>query len=286
MVGVGSVLHRSVALVDNGSQEDLCEQLSIRNSENVTKHFLGFALGLLALPSTPALADPRLDEIVYSPYVQNHVFELETRYGREIGHGTLKGANTLVTEAEYGVNDRLSVALLTKVEGSPGEHRRLTKVAIETVYYLGQIPKIDVDAGLYLEIGKGANGDSDGAEAKILLAKTAGRVQGLVNIIAERPLSGPSGDTFTSYGYAVSATWRTVGNLRLGAEAFGDFGDDHDFLRHAQGAYIGPQLKWEGRPKGSPIEIGVDAGWLAAVGPDRSEARSQARIGIELEHRF
>ena len=286
MVGISFAPERSVALIDNGSQEDLCEQLSIRNSEHVTKYFLGFALGLGALPCTPAFADPRLDEIVYSPYVQNHVFELETRYGQEIGYGSLEGANTLVTEAEYGVNDRLSVALLTKVEKAPGERRRLTKVAIETVYYLGQIPKIGVDAGLYLEIGKGANGDSDGVEAKILLAKTAGRFQGLLNIIAERPLSGPSSDAFTSYGYAASATWRTVGNLRLGVEAFGDFGDDHAFLRHAQGAYVGPQLKWEGRAVGSPVEFGVDAGWLAAVGPDRGEARSQARISIELEHRF
>jgi hypothetical protein len=37
---------------------------------------------------------------------------------------------------------------------------------------------------------------------------------------------------------------------------------------------------------GSPVEIAIDAGWLAAVGPDRSEAASQARINIELEHRF
>lgn len=253
---------------------------------SVHRHLLRLAFGALALAGTPAVADPRLDEIVYSPYVENHMFELETRYGQVIGHGHEAGASTFITEAEYGVDDRLSVALLTKAEAVPGERRRLTKVAVETVYYLGQIPKIGVDAGLYLEFGKGVNGDSDGGEAKLLLAKTAGRFQGLLNIIAERPLSGPSSEQRTSYGYAASATWQTFGNLRVGAETVGDLGDSHDFLKRRLGAYVGPQIKWEGRLKGSPIELAVDAGWLAAIGADRDEGRSQARINVELEHRF
>ena len=89
-----------------------------------------------------------------------------------------------------------------------------------------------MDAGLYLEIGKGVNGESDGGEVKLLLGKTAGRFQGLLIVIAERPLSGPSTEAFASYGYAASATFRTVGNLRLGVEAFGDLGSDHGILRH------------------------------------------------------
>jgi hypothetical protein len=244
------------------------------------------AFGFAALTSSAALADPRLDEIVYSPYVENHMFELETRYGQVIGHGNDTGADTFTTEAEYGFNDRLSVALVTKFERAPGERRRLTTVGLETVYYLGQIPKIGVDAGLYLEFGKGVNGDSDGGEAKLLLAKTAGGFQGLLNIIAERPLSGPSSERFASYGYAASATWQTFGSLRIGAEALGDLGNDHAFLKHRLGSYVGPQIKWEGRLKGSPIELAVDAGWLAAIGADRDEGRSQARVSVELEHRF
>jgi hypothetical protein len=243
-------------------------------------------LGLSALLGGPALADPRLDEVVYSPYIENHMFELETRVGQEVGAGSLGGTQTDVVEAEYGFTDQLSLALVTKVEGAPGEPRRLTGVGVEGIYYLGQIPNIDVDVGLYLEATKGAGGDPDGGEAKLLLAKTEGRFQGLFNFIVERPLSGAGGTVFASYGYAASATWRTVGNLRLGAEAFGDFGDDHGFLAHPQGAYVGPQVKWEGQPQGLPFEIEIDAGWLAAVGPDRREAPSQARINLELERRF
>lgn len=250
------------------------------------KKVSNLAVVLLVVPSTPAFADPHLDSVVYSPYVEKNMFELGSRYAEEIGRGSLKGVGALVTEAEYGVSDRLSIALLTKVKNEPGQRKKLTSVAFESVFYVGQVPKVGIDAGLYLELSKGLGGDSDGGEVKLLLAKTAGRFQGLLNLIAERPLNGPSSERYASYGYAASATWRAIGNLRLGAEAFGDLGDDHRFLRGAQGAYIGPQVKWEGRPEGSPVEFAIDAGWLAPLGPNRNEGRSQARVSIELEHRF
>jgi hypothetical protein len=247
---------------------------------------LVLAVALSAALAGPALADPRLDEVVYAPYIENHMLELETRVGGELGDGSLTGAQTLVTEAEYGVNDRLSLALVTKLQRAPGESQRLTGVGVEGIYYLGQIPKLGVDVGLYLEVAKGAGGENDGGEAKLLLAKTDDRFQGLFNLIVERPFSGAPGAVFASYGYAASATWRTVGHLRLGAEAFGDFGDDHGFLRQAQGAYVGPQLKWEGKPGALPFEIELDAGWLAAVGPDRREARSQFRVNLGFGRRL
>lgn len=241
------------------------------------------ALGLAA--AAQARADPRLDEKVYAPYVLNHVAELEVRRGQEVG-GADAGEATTVLEAEYGVNDRVSLALIGGIATAPGEGSAFNSVGVEGVVYLGQIPRIGVDAGLYLEYKHGLNGESDAGEAKLLLAKTSGRFQGLLNLIVERPLGAPPGEGFASYGYAVSATWRTVGALRLGAEAFGDLGTDHGFLTGPQGAYVGPQLKWEGTPPGSPVEIDLDLGWLAAVGADRNEARSQVRLGIELERRF
>jgi hypothetical protein len=236
--------------------------------------------------SGPALADPRLDEVVYSPYIENHMFEFETRIGQEVGSGSLGNAQTIVNELEYGFSDRLSLALLTSIERAQGEAQRLTGVGLEGIYYLGQIPRIGVDTGAYLEFKKGVGGESDVGEAKLLLAKTAGRFQGLFNFIVERPFNGPPGEVYASYGYAASATWRTVGMLRLGAEAFGDFGDDHGVFNHPQGAYLGPQLKWEGKPRFLPCEIEIDAGWLGAIGPARQEASSQFRLNVELEHRF
>jgi hypothetical protein len=233
-----------------------------------------------------ALADPRLDEVVYSPYIENHVFEVETRVAQAVGPGELQGARTTVIEAEAGLNDRTSLALVTTIEREPGEADRLTGLGLEGIYYVGQIPGVGVDAGIYLEATKGFAGEPDGGEAKLLLAKTEGRFQGLFNFIIERPFNAPVGENVASYGYAASATWRAIGHLRLGAEAFGNLGDDHGFLKGDTGAYIGPQLKWEGRPHFLPVELAVDAGWLFPVGADRPEATSQFRVNLELERHF
>jgi hypothetical protein len=242
---------------------------------------LPLAAALLSV--TGAAADSRLDEKIYTPYVQNGVAELELRNARQNG-GATAGDKTTVIEGEYGLNDRLSLAVVGAVERSPDQSSRLTSIGLEAVAYVGQIPRLGVDTGAYLEYKHGLHGDDDVAEAKLLFAKTAGRFQGLLNLIAERPF-GPKGEAFASYGYAASATWKTVGLLRLGAEAFGDFGTDHG-LGGRRGAYLGPQLLWEGRPTGSPVEIEIDAGWLFPVGADRGESRNQLRLGLELERRF
>ena len=243
------------------------------------------ALAVVGLWASAAAADPRLDEVVYSPYVEAHTLELEARGAHQNG-GSLRGSTTTVTEADYGLNDRLSLALVVTHEKEGSEASRLTSVGVEAIAYLGRIPGIGVDAGLYLEYGAGQHGEANKGEAKLLLAKTDGRFQGLLNLIAERPFNAPRGEGYAAYGYAASATWRTVGRLRLGVEAFGDLGDDHGILARRQGAYLGPQVKWEGRPKGSPVSIVVDAGWLAAVGPSRQEGRTQTRLSVELERHF
>ncbi len=241
------------------------------------------AIGLMGASSV--LADPRLDEKVYSPFVQKGVGEFELRGGGEVGRGALSGAATTVWEVEYGVSDQLSVSLVAALAHASGGPTQATAIGIEAIDYLGQIPKLGIDSGLYFEYAHGLHGENDKVEGKILLAKTVGRFQGLLNLIVEKPLSAPTGEGIGSYGYAASATWRVLGHVRLGAEMFGDFGDDHMFLRH-QGAYGGPQIKWSGRPRGSPVEIEVDAGWLTPIGADRAEARGQLRLGVELERRF
>ena len=237
------------------------------------------------LSAAGAHADPRLDEKVYDPYVHNGMAELEVREAGEVGHGVLSGAATTAWEAEYGLNDRVSLALVGTITHDGGGATRMTAIGFEAVGYLEQVPRLGIDTGIYLEATRGLNGESDGFEGKLLFAKTAGRFQGLLNLIVEKPISAPAGEGFAAYGYAASATWRVVGHWRLGAEAFGDLGDDHVFLKN-QGAYIGPQIKWNGRPKGSPVEIELDGGWLAPIGANRAEAGSQLRLGVELERRF
>ena len=239
-------------------------------------------LGLALATAGSSWADPRLDEVVYSPYVEKGVTELQSRFGGERG-GPLGGQTTSVVEVEYGVTDRISLALVGAIQRPAKQGARLQFVGIEAVGYLGQA--LGVDAGLYLEYKHGLNGETDAAEAKLLLARTQGRFQALFNLIVEEPLAAPTGEGFAAYGYAASVTWRTVGNLRLGAEAFGDLGSDHAFLGR-QGAYLGPEVKWKFRPRKLPVEVVVDAGWLAAIGQDRQEASSQFRLALEFERRF
>ncbi|HLI66775.1 MAG TPA: hypothetical protein VKU90_10460 [Caulobacteraceae bacterium] len=58
-----------------------------------------------------ARADPRLDEKVYAPYVQNGLGEFEARTAGLID--PVGGAEqTTVFELEYGVSDHLSLALV------------------------------------------------------------------------------------------------------------------------------------------------------------------------------
>lgn len=234
--------------------------------------------------AAPALADPRLDEIVYTPWVQNRAFELETRQGSLLG-GAQQGAGTTVVEGEYGLNDRLSLALVGAVHNEANASSRLATLGLESVVYLGRIPGAGIDTGLYVEYNHGLNGLADVVETKLLFGKQAGRFEGLLNLILERPVGAHAAEHFASYGYAASATWRTWGRLRLGAEAFGDFGSDHRFGGR-QGVYVGPQVMWEAKPKWLPAEIEVDAGWLAAVGTDRGEANSQIKFNLEFERRF
>jgi hypothetical protein len=262
-------------------------------------------LGLALAVASAARADPRLDEKVYDPYVEPGVLEVEARTAGLIDSAPGGGESASVFEWEYGVQKHLSLALVA-VEGvQPHEGSRWRSVGVEAVVGLGRIPKIGVDSALYLEVQHGLGGEPDSVEGKLLLAKRAGRFEGLLNLIVERPLNAPGGD-FASYGYAASATWRTVGALRLGAEMLGDLGSDHSFGGR-QAAWLGPQLKWSFRPFGGAggsdadddgdedltssshrafWEVQVDAGWLAAIGPARSEAASQARLGVELERHF
>lgn len=77
--------------------------------------------------------------------------------------------------------------------------------------------------------------------AKLLVARTAGRLKGLRTLIGEAPLGAPRREGFATFGYAASVTRRTVGPLRVGVEAFGELGSDHRFPGRA-GAYVGPQI--------------------------------------------
>lgn len=232
-----------------------------------------------------AAAEPGLGGKVYDPYVRNGVTEVEIRGARLTG-GSQGGDTTTVVELEKGLNDRVSLALVGEFEKHPREDAKLDSVGLEGVVYLGQIPNLGVDTGLYLEYEQRLHNESGVGEAKLLFAKTIERFQGLLNLIAERQFTNRPGEKATEFGYAASATWEVATGLRAGAEAFGDLGTNHR-LGGRNPHYIGPTARWETRPDwlgGGELEL--QAGYLFAAGEARDYTNGQLRLNLEFERRF
>ena len=235
--------------------------------------------------SSGAVAAPGLSNKVSAPYVKKGVTEVELRAGRLTG-GPLDGEQAAIVEVEYGVNDRLSLAVLGEFEQHAGEARKLDAFAIEGVAYLGQVPGLGIDVGAYLEYEQRIHNESGVAEAKLLLAKRSGGFEGLLNLIASRPLSDRPGEHDTEFGYAAQATWAVTDTVRLGGQAFGDLGTDRAFGGR-QAHYLGPVAQWELHPlwlRGGELEF--EAAYLLPAGTARAGSDGQVRLVIEYERHF
>ena len=231
-----------------------------------------------------ARAEPGLANKVYSPYVMKGVTELELRGGRLNG-GPLDGESAAVVELEYGVSDRVSLAVLAEFEHHAGETSKLDAVAVEGVVYLGQIPGLGVDVGGYLEYEQRIHNESGVLEGKLLLAKQAAPFHALLNIIAKRALTNRPGEDDTAFGYAAQGTVDVGASVQVGLQAFGDFGTNRD-LGGRQRHYVGPVAKWEVRPSGSRGELEFEAAYLLPLGAARGSTDGQIRLAIEYERRF
>jgi hypothetical protein len=231
-----------------------------------------------------ASAEPGLANKVYSPYILNGVTEVAVRGGRLNG-GPLDGESAAIVEVEHGFSDRLSLAVLSEFEHHAGEKTKLDALALEGVAYVGQIPRIGIDVGAYLEYEQRIHNESGVLEAKLLLAKRTGSFEGLLNLILDKPLTDRPGEDDTGFGYAAQGTLDVGGNLRLGVQAFGDLGTDRHFGgRHAH--YVGPVAQWELRPAGLAGELEFEAAYLLPAGTARDDADGQLRFMVEWERRF
>lgn len=245
---------------------------------------LALAASIFTLAAGGARAEPGLGEKVYDPYVKPGTFELESRYGRLNGK-SLNGESATIVEAEYGFNERFSGAILAEFEREPGKKGRLDALAVEGVFWLGQIPGLGIDTSLYLEYEQRIHNESGVGEAKLLLGKQMGDWQVLVNLKASRPFTSVSSDRITRFGYAASVDRDVTSFARVGVEAFGDLGDDHRFGGR-QAHYIGPVVKWRLPFRKLKSELELETSYLLPMGGARREANGQARIMLEWEKRF
>jgi hypothetical protein len=238
----------------------------------------------LAWAGAAAADEPGLGNAVYTPYVKKGITEVEVRGGRLLG-GQETGDSGVVVELERGVSDRLSLALVGEFEDEPGDRRKLDSVGLEAVAYLGQIPGTGVDVGGYLEYEQRIHNESGVVEGKILLARRFGPVQGLLNLIAQQPLTNRQGEGATRFGYAAQATVDVGDNVRVGLQGFGELGTNRSFGGR-QGHFAGPVMNWEIHPRWARGELELQAAYLAPLGTARHDTDGQVRFGLEWETRF
>ena len=239
---------------------------------------------MVAGGAVQARAEPGLANQVYSPYVKKGVTELEFRGGRLNG-GALDGESAGIAELERGISDRVSLAVVAEFEHHAGGETKLDALGLEGKLYLGQIPGLGIDVGGYVEYEQRLNNESGVAEVKLLLAKQAGPFEGVMNLIARRPLTDKPGEDLATFGYAAQLTRGAGHGTRLGLQAFGDLGNEQK-LGGRQSHYLGPMIRWEGRLGGGPSELELEVAYLLPLGAARRETDGQVRMSLAWERKF
>jgi hypothetical protein len=231
-----------------------------------------------ALPAS-ALAAPGLGSKVYGTGVEQGEFELESRHAGLTG-GPDDGGWVWVGEAAYGFTDRFYGALLVEAERESGLDPEFAAVAFEGLYEVGEFGGVGL--ALYGEYEATLHGGPDAIEFKALFQRAAGRFGARLNLIAERPLEDAAEWEF---GYAAQADVEVLHDLRLGVQAFGDFGDEHGWGgRRAH--FVGPaaEVEFDDLPVEGELEVAV--GYLFAAGASRHDADGQARLTVEYKRTF
>lgn len=229
--------------------------------------------GLTAMLPTAALAGPGLGSEVYGATVTSGEFEVETRFDTLAG-GPDDGENVLKLEAAYGVSDRLRLGIQSEFEREPGLPRKAEELGIEAIYTLGKVGGVDV--ALYGEYAIGLDG-ADKLETKLLLQHRSGPLDLRFNLIAEKPLVKGAR---VELSYAAQADTAVADDIRLGVQAFGDLGTFNHLLPRAE-HFIGPVARIE--IEGLGPELGLQVGYLFAIGKARDDTKGQFRFALELE---
>ncbi len=165
-------------------------------------------------------------------------------------------------ELEYGITDRLNVALYQVYEQAADSHS-LTYVGynIELKYRIAEQNRLPVDILLYAEheestIEGGVN------EGKIILAKEIGKVSIAYNQIYEKVDNEHQGD----HGYAAGICYEIIPWLRAGIESKGSY---------THGSYAaGPTLAWTGN------RIWADIGAVFALNSKTNDREARLMLGV------
>jgi|688.fasta_scaffold271065_2 hypothetical protein len=237
------------------------------------------ALSMTAPSARASAIDP--DEVVYPAYAELGETSLEFRQGRHFGK-TLGGQAGGVVELEHNFSDLYTGSILAAWSKAPGESAKVEAISSENIFYLGVIPKLDIETAGYVEYQQGIRGQAGGVEAKALFTKRSEAFEARLNLIYERWFSAHGARNDWSYAASVDFPVRPA--LRLGAEAFGEIEQDGTWGGRTT-HLVGPVAKYtlNGVPH---VGVKFEAAYLFPVGTASRDTNGQVRLMVELEKRW
>jgi hypothetical protein len=265
-----------------------------------------FAAAALAAPAA-ALGSPRPLPFTY-PYqtlpegsleVEQYVDLVPVRVVRELPDGTTDGVvsvrSELQTELEYGLTDRLEVALYFAFSqgGATTPFLQFRGLKQRAHYRFADLGEWPIDVGVYLELAEGHSELE--FEEKLLLSRQLGALNVAANLWVEQEWYFQTREKKYVYDPTIGATYEISPQISLGAEywvrgrfdkqrAAMDMSGTSDSPR-AAAHYAGPTLLLQG--KKAWLSVGAYArldqlGGGVAVGDPFGKVWIRTVLGLDL----
>jgi hypothetical protein len=150
-------------------------------------------------------------------------------FGKEVDR---QGLWAHSAEIEYGITDRLTVALYLDFEDPAGENLKHFRTrAVFFRYRFAEKGKLFFDPAIYVEyyIPKKDYKDYEELEVRLILEKDLGDFRFILNPMFEKKTSGSKVSEGVELNYAMGVYYRKYSNIQPGIEFHGKMGEMSDF---------------------------------------------------------
>lgn len=237
------------------------------------KTALFFTAAALALSSAA-----QANSFLKSPRVEKGEVEVELKGYTQFDDDAAKdGKFVQKLDLSYGLTDRLKLELEAELEHEEGDKTRYAATELEAIYQLTDQDEFGVDMGVLAAYELAANGGTDAAEIKLLLAKRYQHWDHLANFIVEHEV-GQGAEGGVEGGIAWQSLYNLNHNANIGFEYFADFGQLDDTGGYSQQKHkIGPVATYHVPDMPVKMEIGY------LVGVSRAAADGELKWELEFE---
>lgn len=240
---------------------------------------------LLALAGATliSITSARADHKVYSPYVEQGIFELETRGHRTVDPSPEKNnQQTNLVELGYGVNSWWHTGFYGVMSKEPQSHFEYGG-RWENIFQLTEQGKYWADFGVYLEYERNAPTQPGEIETKLLIQKNdVGPFVAIANIIFNREIGHGAGKGL-GFEYALGGYYPWRRDIQFGIEAFGAPGRLIGFdSLSAQQHQLGPVISGKFNIPGIPGALLYNVGYLFGVTPGTPKGTAKAILEYEV----